>query len=371
MSGIGPMLRKFRGAGGRRTHLGGKILGDVEDLQANEEITLYGAFEVILTRADMVTLVCPRDKKPFSQATESYLTCPVGHSYPVVRGIPVFLLREATETHGVCGTSQKRAVLQEDLTEDDWRPSSEDPVHPAVQRMISAAGGYLYKDLVGKLWDYPIPEIRFPDSNGEHLLDVGCNWGRWTIAAARKGYSVTGMDPDLGAVLCARRVAEQLGVKADFVVADARHLPFAENSFSKVFSYSVLQHLSKEDTKLALREIAFCLIAKGEALIQMPNRFGIRSLYHQVRRIGKQRGIFHVRYWTPWELETTFTQFVGPTCLTVDGYFGLGIQPDDRAFIPKQFHPVLTASELLRKLSLYFSPLSFVADSLYVSAQKR
>lgn len=319
----------------------------------------------------MLQLVCPRDKKTFSVVTENSLTCSVGHSYAVVRNIPILLVKEAPETHGACGISQRRAVAQDDLTEDDWRPSSDDPVHPKVQRVVAAAGGYLYRDLVGRLRDYPIPDIRLPRANGERLLDIGCNWGRWTIAAARKGYSVTGMDPDLGAVLAARRVAKQLGVNADFIVADARYLPFPEDSYDKVFSYSVLQHFSKTNVELALREIAFVLTENGEALIQMPNRFGIRSAYHQVRRIGKPLGIFDVRYWNPWELKWTFSKLIGPSHIAVDGYFGLGIQPSDRAFIPRHLHPVLTASELLRKVSLHFAPLKLVADSLYVSTRKK
>jgi 2-polyprenyl-3-methyl-5-hydroxy-6-metoxy-1,4-benzoquinol methylase/uncharacterized protein YbaR (Trm112 family) len=316
-------------------------------------------------------LVCPRDKRPFSESTGTALTCAAGHTYPIVRGIPFLLVAEAPETHGVCGTSQVRAMKQTDLTEDDWRPSTSDPVHPAVQVMVAAAGGSLYQDLVGRLRAYPIPEIRLPEGGGKRLLDIGCNWGRWTIAAARKGYQVTGMDPDLGAVLSARRVAEQLGVNAEFVVADARFLPFPKGSYDQVFSYSVLQHLSKPNVELALREVAFVLADGGSALIQMPNRLGLRSTYHQLRRIGQRRGIFHVRYWTPWELKRTFNKLIGPTELTADGYFGLGIQPGDRHFIPRRLHPVLTASELLRKVSLQCAPLLLFADSLYLSAHRK
>jgi 2-polyprenyl-3-methyl-5-hydroxy-6-metoxy-1,4-benzoquinol methylase len=264
-----------------------------------------------------------------------------------------------------------RAIKQNDLTEDDWRASTDDPVHPAVQVMVAAAGGSLYKDLVGRLRAYPIPDIRLPQGFGKRLLDIGCNWGRWTIAAARKGYQVTGMDPDLGAVLAARRVAQQLRIGAEFVVADARFLPFPQGSYDQVFSYSVLQHLSKPNVELALREVAFVLADGGGALIQMPNRLGLRSAYQQLRRVGKARGIFHVRYWTPWELKRTFNNLVGPSQLSADGYFGLGIQPGDRDFIPRRLHPVLTASELSRKTSLHFAPLLLVADSLYLSARKK
>ena len=49
---------------------------------------------------------------------------------------------------------------------------------------------------------------------------------------------------------------------------------------------------------------------------------------------------------------------------------GLGIQPVDQALIRRHVHTVLTASELMRKPSLHCAPLTFVADSLYVSARR-
>jgi len=75
--------------------------------------------------------------------------------------------------------------------------------------IIGATSGSSYKHLIGnpKLSEYPIPEISLPSASGALLLDLGCNWGRWSISAARNGYSVVGLDPSLGAVLAARRIA--------------------------------------------------------------------------------------------------------------------------------------------------------------------
>ena len=110
------------------------------------------------------------------------------------------------------------------------------------------------------------------------------------------------------------------------MVADGRSLPFPNESFDTVFSYSVLQHFSKENVHRTLREIRRVLRVSGEAVIQMPNKFGIRSIYHQLRRIGQtERGIFHVRYWSPSELLATFERIVGPAKLSIDGFFGLGV----------------------------------------------
>ena len=64
-----------------------------------------------------------------------------------------------------------------------------------VAYLVAATNGFMYLHLLGKLSEYPIPDLRLPEGNGTPLLDVGCNWGRWSIAAARKGYAATGVDP--------------------------------------------------------------------------------------------------------------------------------------------------------------------------------
>src|SRR5204863_8472237 len=136
----------------------------------------------------------------------------------------------------------------------------------------------------GVLDRYPIPVLRLPDGGGRRLLDVGCSWGRWSMAAARNGYRVVGIDPSLGAVMAARRVARDLKFDASFVVGDARFLPFVQDSFDTVFSYSVIQHFSKVDAKQAIGEIARVLAHGGTTKVQMPSQLGIRCLYHQFRR---------------------------------------------------------------------------------------
>jgi 2-polyprenyl-3-methyl-5-hydroxy-6-metoxy-1,4-benzoquinol methylase/uncharacterized protein YbaR (Trm112 family) len=323
------------------------------------------------SRQESLSLVCPRDKQPLTMSIDHELSCSRGHIYTVFRGIPILLISEADPTHASCWTSGKRVADEGEWMEDDWEPTPESPVHPAVQAMVSAAGGYLYQGLVNKLREYPIPDIRLTPSKGGRMLDLGCNWGRWTVSAARKGYRVIGIDPDLGAVLAARKVARQLGVSAEFVVGDARYLPFADGSFDTVFSYSVLQHLSKCNVELTLREVDRVLDRTGKVVIQMPNKFGLRSLYHQARRFGKSQGIFDVRYWSPLELKRTFCRCIGPSSLSVDGFFGLGIQPSDLRLIPWHLRPIIVASECLRLSSLAFPPLIAAADSLYVVSEKR
>jgi SAM-dependent methyltransferase len=224
---------------------------------------------------------------------------------------------------------------------------------------------------MGKLKRYPIPELRLPPGENRTFLDIGCSWGRWTMAAARKNYRAVGMDPSLGAVLVARQVSTQLGLQCDFVVADARYLPFRSQSINVAFSYSVIQHFSKADAYTALGEIGRVLTVAGVTLVQMPNRYGVRSLYHILRRGRRQLKNFDVRYWTPAELKKAFEGEIGTPEITVDGFFGLGIQLSDLDLLPIRYRAIARVSEWLRILSLHLPFITNLADSLFVQVHRR
>jgi SAM-dependent methyltransferase len=179
-----------------------------------------------------------------------------------------------------------------------------------------------------------------------------------------------GVDPSLKGIRAARRVAAQLGIQPHYIVGDGRHLPFADNTFNQAFSYSVLQHISRDEVRNTLAEIQRVLRPSGESLVQMPNTFGIRCLYHQIRRRFREARDFEVRYWTPRQLRSTFAADVGPSRLTVDGFFSLNAQFSDLRFLPWKYQALVRLSESLRRASLRISALSYVADSLYVSSIK-
>jgi SAM-dependent methyltransferase len=315
-------------------------------------------------------LVCPRDRAGLAQE-ENWLTCEHGHRYPVIDDVPVMLLDDVDQTAWWAEASVKEAREQADVgTRKQESASPHEVVDPWVQDIVAATSGYLYKPLVGKLREYPIPEIRLPPGSGGLLLDIGCNWGRWCASAARRGYRAVGIDPSLSAVLAAKRVLSSLGLPATLVVGDGRYLPFRAEVFDIVFSYSVIQHFSKEDAKSTLAAARRVLAPEGFTMIQMPNRFGLRSLYHLARRGFSEGEEFDVRYWTVRELEQTFTDLIGPTQFEVDGFFGLGIQPSDRHLLPSHYRAVVDASEALRRLSSRAPVLRYLADSVYVISRR-
>ena len=65
-----------------------------------------------------------------------------------------------------------------------------------------------------------------------------------------------------------------------------------------------------------------------------------------------------------------FTAHIGPSKASVDCFFGIGLQRTDRHLMPASYRMAISASEALRAASRFLPPLSYVADSVYVSSVK-
>jgi SAM-dependent methyltransferase/uncharacterized protein YbaR (Trm112 family) len=313
-------------------------------------------------------LACPRDQTGLDRKGQT-LVCAQGHTYPVVEGVPILLVAEAEQTHIEGSRALKVAETGDASSLANFKVAQHE-IDPFVKNSIGATNGGLYQHLVGNLRSYPIPHLRLPAGENRLFLEVGCNWGRWCIAARRCGFRVVGIDPSLKAIRAANRVARQLGLDATYLVADSRYLPFRDQSFDQVFSYSVLQHLSKENVRTSLLEIRRALKIGGNALVQMPNVFGIRCLYHQLRRGFREGRDFEVRYWRPSELNSVFSTCIGPPTLSVDGFFSLNAQASDVDLMPRRYRALVHASEYLRRISVRVPALVNCADSLYVGTPR-
>ena len=330
-------------------------------------------------------LMCPRHGIHLRFDGDNW-NCAKRCSFPSVDGVPVLLLDEVRHTMDLAKTSLQQCrspntdgglyVESLGLSDDEKRgilelaSSGTGEMDPVVSFLVGATNGIAYKDQIGTLSDYPIPKLRLPPSDGKVFLDVGCNWGRWCVAASLKGYTVVGIDPSLGAVMAAKRVARNLGVNFALIVGDARYLPIMPSVIDCAFSYSVLQHLSQQDAAQVVSEVGRVLKHQGTALVQMPTKFGIRCLYHQVRRRFREGVDFEVRYWSLPSLRRLFSVRIGPTKISADCYFGIGLQFSDLRFFTPMLRIVVTMSESIRRISRLVTPLVWVADSVYISSSK-
>lgn len=328
-------------------------------------------------------LACPRDHLSLHDELE-YLRCDAGHKYPVIDGVPVFLMPEKGETIGLAADSYRAAATKaggplylDTLGLGDVEKSGVaarwgkgDTIDPAISFLVAATSGYGYLSLIGKMQQYPVSNIPVPNEGGL-LLDVGCSWGRWTISAARKGWRAIGIDPSLGAIMAAKRAFDREGLPMWFVCGDARAMPFKTGIFDCVFSYSVLQHFSEEDAQTAFAEMGRVLQDGGFAKVQMAQKWGLRSTYVRTRPTYMTSGGFRVRYWSFPELRAAFERSIGPCRIDAEAYGGLGLLAEDFQVVTGKAKLLITASIVARAISKVLRPLAWLADSVYVTAHRR
>jgi len=329
-------------------------------------------------------LACPRDHTEL-RVERGHLICESDHRYPIVNGVPVFLLPEKAQTIDIASASLKAAEMssgaplyldtlglsphERGSVERNWKPGSK--IDQAISYLVGATSGWGYVKLIGKLKSYPIPNIPLEDGDGELLLDVGSSWGRWSVSAARKGWRVIAIDPSLGAIMAAQRAFADLGLNMSFVCGDARFLPFKSSRFRCVFSYSVMQHFSESDAELAIAEMARVLLPSGFAKIQMAHKGGLRSAYHRIQHDYSHSGVFRVRYWSLASMRSVFERHIGPTDLKAEAFGGLGLLGEDWNYVSIKAKVLITFSLFIRELSRFARPLILLADSIYVISTKR
>jgi 2-polyprenyl-3-methyl-5-hydroxy-6-metoxy-1,4-benzoquinol methylase len=314
-------------------------------------------------------LACPIHRTPLQQAGDT-LRCSSGCEYPVFNGIPFLLSAKVEQTSDVMADESFELAEKLKSGSDDAHARNSVPkngIDPRVQDYVAHTNSHLYKSLVGKLDRYPIPEFPMqPSSDSPVVLDIGCGWGRWCFAAAQRGFVPVGIDPSLPHVLAAQRVAKQLGLKAHFVVADSRYLPFQPDTFDAAFSFSVLQHLSRENVELTLQSLSPLMKQGGTSMLHIINWLGLRSLQVQLRR-GFRDGPdqFDTRYWSIPDALETFSKKLGPSRVEIDGYF-VQARYEDRHLLTASNRAILEISRALTKASHVVPLLSRVADNIWI-----
>lgn len=98
------------------------------------------------------------------------------------------------------------------------------------------------------------PELKFLFDDyiveGDKVLDLGCGNGRFFEFIKDKGADYLGVDPSQRLI----EIAKGRYPVAKFQVTDALSLPFADNSFDKVYSIAVLHHIPSEELRLKFLE---------------------------------------------------------------------------------------------------------------------
>lgn len=192
---------------------------------------------------------------------------------------------------------------------------------------------------------------------GDHVLDLGCGFGRHAFEAMRRGANVTACDmaiPELREVIntaTAMHGAGEIGagVTATVTNGDATALPFADGSFDRVIASEVLEHVA--DDFAAFAELSRVLRPGGVLAVTVPAFLSERicwALTDDYHAPNVEGG--HVRIYTTDELRSRFVT-AGLTPGDVHSAHGLhspywwlkcavGIDNDDHPLV-RRYHNVL------------------------------
>jgi ubiquinone/menaquinone biosynthesis C-methylase UbiE len=113
-----------------------------------------------------------------------------------------------------------------------------------------------------------IPEFAgFASARGLKVLEVGVGMGADYLEWLKAGAQATGIDMSPASLERTRQRCDAAGYRPDLRVADAEHLPFADETFDVVYSYGVMHH--SPDTQQCLQEAWRVLKPGGQARIML------------------------------------------------------------------------------------------------------
>ena len=105
------------------------------------------------------------------------------------------------------------------------------------------------------------------------LLNIGCAHGP-DFLPFKDGFELYGVDFSPEMLKLARKYSQKFNFDVNLQVADARHLPYADNAFDWAISVATIHHIKgKEEQQAALAEMRRVLKPGGEAFITVWNRW--------------------------------------------------------------------------------------------------
>jgi 2-polyprenyl-3-methyl-5-hydroxy-6-metoxy-1,4-benzoquinol methylase len=166
--------------------------------------------------------------------------------------------------------------------------------------------------------------IVVPLVQGPKILDVACGFGKWGYLCTTNYWQtvapIEGLRPEI--VGCDGheeniQMCRQYGCYSETLQAMVPPLPFDDQSFDTVLLIEILEHLTKEQAQLLIREAK--RVARHRVIVSTPNYPDLRG------------GVAGITGWNPLDAHLSYT---GRSELKRLGFklFGCGLRPGHRYF---------------------------------------
>jgi len=126
------------------------------------------------------------------------------------------------------------------------------------------------------------------DIEGLDLLDVGCGDGSYVVVASERSARAAGVDTSPLMIYEARLTAERRKADVTFLIGNAEHLPFADETFDRVISITMLCFCANADA--AVREMTRVLRPGGLLVMGELGRWSLWAAWRRLRGyLGSRR----------------------------------------------------------------------------------
>ena len=112
---------------------------------------------------------------------------------------------------------------------------------------------------------------------GARVLEIGCGTAGNSVALAELGAEVYGVDLSRSALEHSRSTSDSKRQVLMLIQADAKHLPFADESFDVIFHQGFLEHFHHPDS--FIMEQHRVLRDGGYLLVDVPQKYNLYTLY--------------------------------------------------------------------------------------------
>lgn len=107
----------------------------------------------------------------------------------------------------------------------------------------------------------------------DEILDLACGTCRHGIELAKKGFKITGLDFDAGALKIAKKIAAKNKIKLKLVKGDIRKVSFKNKFNAGINMFTSFGYFEKDSENVkVLREVNKSLKAKGLFLLDLQNK---------------------------------------------------------------------------------------------------
>ncbi len=125
------------------------------------------------------------------------------------------------------------------------------------------------------------------DNSGKKVLEVGCGRGSISSYFAQNKFDCTLLDISSSVIEVAKKIFEETGHKANFVVGDALNLPFQDNEFDVIVSIGLFEHFENLDSLISEHQRVLKKGGRVLAYVVPENKKNIQAKYLLINKVLK------------------------------------------------------------------------------------